>query len=37
MVRLLRLYAINFKKLRFDKPLEFPEGIILISGLTTLA
>lgn len=33
MVRLLRLYAINFKKLKFDKPLEFPEGTILITGL----
>jgi exonuclease SbcC len=32
-VRLLSLYANNFKKLKFDGPLEFPEGVTVISGL----
>jgi len=33
LVKLLSLYANNFKKLKFDGPLEFPEGATVISGL----
>lgn len=33
MVRLLSLYASNFKKLKFDGPLELPGGVSVISGL----
>ena len=32
-MRLISLYASNFKKLRFDEPLELPEGLTVISGL----
>lgn len=32
-MRLIGLYAYNFKKLRFAESLFFPEGIVLISGL----
>jgi len=32
-VKLLRLYALNFKKLKFNRALEFREGVTLISGL----
>ena len=32
-MRLISLYANNFKKLKIIKPISFPEGIILISGL----
>jgi len=32
-VRLISLYARNFKKLKLDEPISFPEGITLISGL----
>jgi len=32
-VRLVSLYARNFKKLKLDEPISFPEGITLISGL----
>ncbi len=32
-LKLLSLYASNFKKLKFKQPLRFPEGIILITGL----
>ncbi|GBC72122.1 putative DNA double-strand break repair Rad50 ATPase [Candidatus Calditenuaceae archaeon HR02] len=33
MVKLLSLYAYNFKKLKFDEPLRFSDGVMLISGL----
>lgn len=33
MVKLLSLQAYNFKKLKLEEPLVFPEGITLISGL----
>jgi DNA repair protein SbcC/Rad50 len=33
MVKLLSLYVNNFKKLTFDLPVEFKEGLTLISGL----
>ncbi|MEM1941083.1 MAG: AAA family ATPase [Candidatus Caldarchaeum sp.] len=33
MVKLLSLYASNFKKLKFDEPLRFSDGVTLISGL----
>ncbi len=32
-MKLLSLYASNFKKLKFKQPLTFPKGIILITGL----
>lgn len=32
-MKLLNLYASNFKKLRFDDPLKFPDGITVVSGL----
>ena len=32
-MRLLSLYAQNFKKLKLGKPLELPNGIVLITGL----
>ncbi len=32
-MKLLRLQALNFKKLKFNRPLEFQEGVTLISGL----
>ena len=32
-MKLLSLYANNFKKLKFKQPLTFPKGIILITGL----
>ncbi|MFB0551131.1 MAG: AAA family ATPase, partial [Nitrososphaeria archaeon] len=32
-MRLISLYARNFKKLKLDEPISFPEGITLISGL----
>ncbi|MEM2988968.1 MAG: SMC family ATPase [Candidatus Bathyarchaeia archaeon] len=32
-MKLLGLYASNFKKLKFDGPLELPEGVTVISGL----
>ncbi len=32
-LKLLSLYANNFKKLKFKQPLSFPEGIVLITGL----
>ncbi|MFB0568804.1 MAG: AAA family ATPase [Nitrososphaeria archaeon] len=32
-MRLVSLYARNFKKLKLDEPISFPEGITLISGL----
>lgn len=32
-LRLLSLYASNFKKLKFKHPLVFPDGIVLITGL----
>src|SRR3989441_7515168 len=32
-LKLLSLYASNFKKLGFKQPLTFPEGIVLITGL----
>ncbi len=36
MVKLLSLYALNFKRLKFDKPVEFREGVTLISGLNEM-
>ena len=33
MVKLISLYASNFKKLDFDSPLKFKDGITVISGL----
>ena len=33
MSELLSLYASNFKKLKFEVPIEFKEGLTLISGL----
>jgi len=32
-VKIVSLYARNFKKLKLDEPLSFPEGITLITGL----
>lgn len=32
-MKLVSLYANNFKKLQFDNPLKFPEGITAVSGL----
>ncbi len=32
-LKLLSLYASNFKKLKFKQPLPFPDGIVLITGL----
>ena len=32
MVKILSLYAINFKRLSFDQPLKMPEGVTLICG-----
>jgi AAA domain len=33
LVKLISLYANNFKKLKFDSPLKFKDGITVISGL----
>lgn len=36
MVKLLRLNASQFKRLKFDRPLEFREGVTLITGLNEM-
>jgi len=32
MVKILSLYAVNFKRLSFERPLKMPEGVTLICG-----